>query len=79
MVAPEKGSERNALDLMELWARDLMAVQNGAGPFERDQLARLSRSKLDGQRLLRAVMRARRELESNVSWDNVLSAMYFSI
>ena len=23
--------------------------------------------------------RARRELESNVSWDNVLSAMYFSI
>ena len=79
MVAPEKGSERNALDLMELWARDLMAVQNGAEPFERDQLVRLSRSKLDGQRLLRAVMRARRELESNVSWDNVLSAMYFSI
>ena len=78
-VQAEKGAERDALDLMELWARDLMAVQNGAEPFEADQRARLARSKLDGQRLLRAVLRARRELEANVSWDNALSEMYFSM
>ncbi len=78
-AAVEKGRERDALDWMELWARDRMAVENGAEPFQLDQAARLARSKLDGQRLLRAVMRARRELESNVSWDNVLSAMLLSL
>lgn len=79
MIADEKGSEPAILEIMELWARDLMAVQNGAEPFEREDAARLSRSKLNGSRLLRAVMEASRRLAANVSWVNVLETMYFEL
>lgn len=79
MLAEEKGSERIVLEIMELWARDLMAVQNGAEPFERSDFERLSRCRLNGAKLLKAVMLAGRQLSANVSWINVLESMYFEL
>ena len=79
MLAEEKGSERTVLEIMELWARDLMAVQNGAEPFGRGDVQRLRSSRLSGAKLLKAVMNAGRQLSANVSWINVLETMYFGL
>ena len=75
----DKGGEDDMLDIMELWARDLMAVQSGAAPYEASDAARLGRSRLDGRALLQAVLLARRQLGSNVSWANALENMYFQL
>ncbi len=79
MISEEKGSEAAILDVMELWARDLMAVQEGGAPFEAPDEARLRQSKLNGAKLLRAVMRARQQLFSNVAWNQALETMYFEL
>lgn len=79
MIAEEKGNERTILEMMELWARDLMAVQNGANPFEEEDKARLLRSKINGAKLLKAVMEAGKQLTANVAWINVLETMYFEL
>ena len=79
MISEEKGSETAILDVMELWARDLMAVQEGGAPFEAPDEARLRQSKLNGAKLLRAVMRARQQLFSNVAWNQALETMYFEL
>ena len=78
-IAEEKGGERAVLEIMELWARDLMAVQNGAAPFEQSDAARLKRCKINGSRLLQSVMRAGQQLNANVSWTNELESMYFEL
>jgi DNA polymerase-3 subunit delta' len=75
----EKGAEDGILDIMELWARDLMAVQNGADPYEALDAQRLGGSRIDGQVLLQGVLLARRQLGSNVSWANALENMYFQL
>jgi DNA polymerase-3 subunit delta' len=75
----EKGGEGDVLDIMELWARDLMAVQNGADPYEALDAQRLGGSRIDGQVLLQGVLLARRQLGSNVSWANALENMYFQL
>ena len=75
----DKGSEGAILDIMELWARDLMALQSGAQPYERADLTRLGRSRLEGRALLKGVMLARMQLGSNVSWTNALENMYFNL
>lgn len=75
----DKGGEGDMLDIMELWARDLMAVQNGAGPYEAADAQRLARSRIDGRALLQGVLLARRQLGSNVSWANALENMYFQL
>ena len=75
----EKGREDDILDIMELWARDLMAVQGGGAPFEAADRARLDRGEIDGQALLQGVLLARKQLGSNVSWPNALENMYFQL
>ena len=75
----DKGAEGDALDIMELWARDLMAVQCGAAPYQSAEAGRLSRCRLDGRALLKGVIRARMQLASNVSWPNALENMYFQL
>ena len=67
------------LDIMELWARDLMALQSGATPYQTGEAQRLSRLKIDGGTLLKGVVLARKQLASNVSWPNVLENMYFHL
>ena len=74
-----KGREADILDIMELWARDLMAVQAGADPFELQDASALRASPLDGRALLMAVMRARSQLSANVSWTNVLETLFFGL
>ena len=79
-IGEVKGQQQQAvLEIMELWARDLMRVQNGAQPFQADELARLQKSKYSGSMLLLRVMLARRQLAANLSWVNVLENMDFSL
>ena len=72
----EKGGEDEILDMLELWARDLMAVQSGAPPYQSREAARLSRLRLDGRALLKGVLLARARLSGNVSWQNALESMF---
>lgn len=74
-----KGSENAILEIMELWARDLMAVQAGTPPFQDQALSRLQKSTLCGRELLRQVVHLRMTLNSNVSWANALETMYFAL
>ena len=78
-IEEDKGSEGAMLDIMELWARDLMAVQSGAVPYEVSDIDRLRRCGLDGRALLRGVVDARKQLSGNVSWPNALENMYFQL
>ena len=75
----DKGGEGAVLDIMELWARDLMAVQSGAQPYQSGAIERLQRSRLDGRALLKGVLLARMQLGSNVSWTNALENLYFHL
>ncbi len=75
----EKGAEGAILEIMELWARDLMAVQSGAEPRQREDTDRLRRCGIEGSALLRGVIRARMQLESNVAWPYVLENLYFNL
>ncbi len=74
-----KGQEGAMLDIMELWARDLMALQSGATPYQAGEADRLSRSKIDGRALLKGVVLARMQLGSNVPWPNALEYLYFHL
>ena len=64
---------------MELWARDLMAVQNGAEPFAQGRIALYTQSGASGKDMLLAVMQARRQLKSNVSWQSATEMMFLSL
>ena len=76
---PLEADKGDILDIMELWARDLMALQSGATPYEAADAQRLEKCKIDGQALLRGVLLARQQLGSNVSWPNALENMYFQL
>ena len=75
----DKGAGGSILDIMELWARDRMAVQAGAKPYQTGDIERLTRSGIDGRALLKGVVEARMRLASNVSWPGVLENMYFDL
>ena len=79
MLEEGKGQEVTILDIMELWARDRMAVQAGAAPYQSGDEPRLQKLNLDGRALLMGVMQVRVELGSNVSWPNALENMYFHL
>ncbi len=78
-IGDAKGREGDVLEVMELWARDLMRVQNGAQPAQADEIQRLQKSKYSGSMLLQRVMLARQQLAANLSWVNVLEAMDFEL
>ncbi|MGX8706272.1 MAG: DNA polymerase III subunit delta' [bacterium] len=75
----DKGTENTMLEIMELWARDRMAVQSGALPYQAFDLPRLERSQIDGRALLLGTLRLRAELSSNVAWQNALEKLYFRL
>lgn len=79
LLEGDKGAEGTILDIMELWARDRMAVQAGAAPYQSGDYERLSRSDIDGRALLKGVVEARMRLFSNVAWPGVLENMYFDL
>lgn len=78
-IGEVKGRERDVLEIMELWARDLMRVQNGAQPLDAQSEARLMRSRYTGSALLKRIIRARQQLNANLSWVNVLESMDFEL
>ena len=75
----DKGDEAAMLEIMEGWARDLMALQCGAAPYQAGDADRLRRCSLDGEQLLRGVLLARMQLAGNVSWPNALENLYFTL
>ena len=78
-IGTDKGREKAVLEILELWARDLMRVQNGAQPCQADEMQRLQKSKYGGSMRLQRVMLARRQLAANLSWANVLETMFFAL
>ena len=69
-----KESAQDALEIMEVVARDRMAIDNGAMPYT--DIGGIS---LGGKRLLMGVMDMRRMLASNVSFQSALERTYLSI
>ena len=78
-ISDLQGGEETVLEILELWARDLMAIQNGAEPFSEADAEKLRADRLSGARLLKAVMLARQRLSANVAWTSVLESMFFSL
>lgn len=78
-IGDVKGRENAVLEILELWARDLMQLQNGAQPFEVEDMDRLRASQYCGSALLRGVIDARKRLSANLSWVNVLESMDFNL
>ncbi len=78
-VCAEKDRQEQVLEIMELWARELMRVQNGGQSSVAEDMPRLRRSKYCGSELLQRVMLARRQLAANLSWANVLDNMDFEL
>ncbi len=72
-----KGQESMILEIMELYARDLMAVQNGAEPFS--DVNALKGCSFSGAKLLQTVMLARQRLQANVAWAGVVESLFFSL
>ena len=75
----DKSAEADILEIMELWARDLMAVQSGARTYQVADGERLRRCRLDGGELLKGVVRMRMLLASNVAFSNALETLYFNL
>lgn len=69
----------DVLDIIELWAWDLMRVQNGADPLEINDLSKLEKSKINGNKLLRIVAEARQNRNVNVGWSNLLEPLLYRI
>lgn len=78
-IGDNKDRQDNVLEIMELWARDLMRVQNGAEPAEQTELQRLRKSAFSGSILIRQIILLRKKLEANVSWVNALESMDFAL
>lgn len=74
LLQDSKESAQDALEIMEVVARDRMAAQNGVAP-DTD----IEGISLDGKRLLLGVMDMRRMLASNVSFQSALERTYLSI
>ena len=78
-IGDVKGREGAVLEIMELWARDLMRLQNGAEPLDAQSKTQLQQSTYSGSRLMQRIVLARRQLSANLSWVNVLESMLFDL
>lgn len=67
------------LTILEQFARDRMLVENGVSPFARGREALYAQTSLSGKKLLMAVMQARRQLRSNVSWQSAVEMMFLAL
>ena len=68
------------LDIMELYARDLMVLQDGFGDIIQVDLEdSLHRQRFIGSRMLAGIIEARKKLASNVAWPSVLEMLFFDI
>ena len=68
------------LDILELCARDIMAVQDADGEvIQTDLHLNLPTDRFSGAQMLKSVMEARKRLASNVSWQSVLEMLFFDM
>ena len=74
-----KGREETVLEIMELWARDLMRSQNGALASDLADAGKIQTSKYSGSMLLKRIVLARQQLHANLSWANVLESLAFDL
>ena len=78
-VGSDSKAQQSALEIMELWARDLMRVQNGMPPLQAADLHKLKKSSYSGSVLLRCIIELRRKLAANVPWVYALESMDFAL
>jgi len=78
-IGEVKGREKTVLEIMELWAMDLMRVQNGMRPLDDSKLDKLKKSRYSGSALLKRIILARQQLDANLSWVNVIESMDFAL
>ena len=78
-IGDVKDNESAVFEILELWARDLMRVQNGLMPMQTADEARLRASRHRGSALMLGVAQLRRQLAANVTWTNALDAMLFQL
>jgi len=71
--------QASVLEIMELWARDLMRVQNGLEPALSADKHKLEKSSCSGSMLMRKIIELRKKLAANVSWINALESMDFEL
>ena len=68
------------LDILELCARDIMALQDAGGAVIQTDLAHLLPSdRFQGEKMLIGVMEARKRISRNVAWQSVLEMLFFDI
>jgi len=68
------------LDILELCARDIMAMQDADGDvIQTDLHYVLPTDRFSGAQMLRSVMEARKRLASNVAWQSVLEMLFFDM
>ncbi len=68
------------LDILELCARDIMAVQDADGEvIQTDLHLNLPTDRFSGAQMLKSVMEARKRLASNVAWQSVLEMLFFDM
>ena len=79
MIGDDPKLQASVLEIMELWARDLMRVQNGAEPLQTADRHKLEKSSCSGSVLLRRIMDLRKKLAANISWINALESMDFAL
>lgn len=71
LIGDASKNAQTVLEIMEVAARDRMAVENGGAP-----MTDVARIRLDGRALLLGVMEMRRMLAKNVSFSNALEKLY---
>lgn len=79
LLADDRDRAAAVLEILELFARDLMQAQNGGTVWEESDAARLAACRLNGARLLAGVLGMRVRLASNVQWISALEYMYFGL
>ena len=75
----EKESSAAVLEIMELYARDLMQAQNGGVLLQKSEAGRIAGIKLNGSKLLEGVLGMKVRLAGNVQWISALEYMYFGL
>ena len=68
------------LDILELCARDIMAMQDADGEVIQTDLHHiLPTDRFSGAQMLKSVMEARKRVASNVSWQSALEMLFFDM
>lgn len=79
-LAEGREQANTILDIMELYARDLMVIQDADGAvIQTDIEETLLRQRFIGSSMLRGILEARKRLASNVAWQSVLEMLFFDM